>query len=158
VEAGRVLLDGRRTATDEPKSTASRRTVPVEEIQRGTGALLRSLKAARPLTGSSWAPDTRTLVWSWWISSGSPFGRSPQRPLPEAVPSGGAPAHLPPPRSAHAGRAMDRPGVAPVDAAPLMGHTVDVYVSTYLRPSAKGAEVRCQCSRSRSGRWVLKCC
>jgi integrase len=29
--------------------------------------------------------------------------------------------------------AMDRTGVAPVDAAPLLGHTVDVYVSTYLR-------------------------
>jgi site-specific recombinase XerC len=45
VEHGRVLLDGDRTATDDPKSTASRRTVPVEEIQPGTVALLRALKA-----------------------------------------------------------------------------------------------------------------
>jgi hypothetical protein len=45
VEAGRVLLDGHRTATDDPKSSASRRTVPVEEIQPGTVALLRSLRA-----------------------------------------------------------------------------------------------------------------
>jgi hypothetical protein len=45
VQAGRVLLDGHRTATDDPKSTASRRTVPVEQIQPGTVALLRSLKA-----------------------------------------------------------------------------------------------------------------
>ena len=29
-------------------------------------------------------------------------------------------------------------GVAPVDAAALMGHTVDVYISTYLRPSETG--------------------
>jgi integrase len=43
VQAGRVLLDGR--PTDDPKSAASRRTVPVEEIQPGTVALLRSLRA-----------------------------------------------------------------------------------------------------------------
>jgi site-specific recombinase XerC len=45
VEHGRVLLDGHRTATDDPKSTASRRTVPVEEVQPGTVALLRTLRA-----------------------------------------------------------------------------------------------------------------
>jgi hypothetical protein len=36
VEHGRVLLDGHRTAIDEPKSKASKRTVPVEDIQPGT--------------------------------------------------------------------------------------------------------------------------
>ena len=35
--------------------------------------------------------------------------------------------------------AMDRAGVAPVDPAPPLGHTVGVYVSTYLRPSEQGA-------------------
>jgi integrase len=45
VQAGRVLLDGTRTATDDPKSSASHRTVPVEDMHRGTVALLRSLKA-----------------------------------------------------------------------------------------------------------------
>jgi integrase len=45
IEHGRVLLDGRRTATDDPKSTASRRTISVDEIQPGTVALLRTLKA-----------------------------------------------------------------------------------------------------------------
>jgi hypothetical protein len=34
IKAGRVLLDGHRTATDDPKSSASHRTVPVEEIQQ----------------------------------------------------------------------------------------------------------------------------
>jgi hypothetical protein len=42
--AGRVLVDGQRTATDDPRSSASRRTVPLEEIQLGTVALLRTLK------------------------------------------------------------------------------------------------------------------
>ena len=41
IEAGRVLIDGRRTATDDPKSKASQRSVPVEDIQPGTIALLR---------------------------------------------------------------------------------------------------------------------
>lgn len=29
--------------------------------------------------------------------------------------------------------------VAPVDAAPLLGHTVGVYINTYLRPTEEGA-------------------
>jgi integrase len=36
VQAGRVLLDGHRTAADDPMSTASHRTVPVEEMHTGT--------------------------------------------------------------------------------------------------------------------------
>jgi hypothetical protein len=35
--------------------------------------------------------------------------------------------------------AMDRAGVAILDGAALLGHTPDVYVSTYLRKSEKGA-------------------
>jgi integrase len=53
VQAGRVLLNGKRTATDDPKSTASHRTVSVEEMHPGTVALLRTQRLARPLTGSS---------------------------------------------------------------------------------------------------------
>jgi hypothetical protein len=45
VQAGRVLLNGKRTATDDPKSTASHRTVSVEEMHPGMVALLRTLKA-----------------------------------------------------------------------------------------------------------------
>lgn len=46
VEAGRVSLDGgQRTATDDPKSEASKRVVAVEQLQPGTVALLRALKA-----------------------------------------------------------------------------------------------------------------
>jgi hypothetical protein len=49
VQAGRVTLDRHRSRTDEPKSKASQRSVPVEEIQPGTVALLRSKSS----TGSS---------------------------------------------------------------------------------------------------------
>ena len=47
VSTGRVLLldGGRGTAADDPKSTASHRTVSVEEMHPGTVALLRSLSA-----------------------------------------------------------------------------------------------------------------
>ena len=46
VQAGRVLLDGKRTATDDPKvPSASHRTDPVEAMHTGTVALLRSLRA-----------------------------------------------------------------------------------------------------------------
>jgi integrase len=45
VQAGRVLLDGARTITDFPKSSASHRTVPVEAMHPDTVALHRTLKA-----------------------------------------------------------------------------------------------------------------
>jgi site-specific recombinase XerC len=45
IEAGRVLLDGSPTTIDEPKSKASQRSVPMEDIQPGTTVLLRSLRA-----------------------------------------------------------------------------------------------------------------
>ena len=57
VQAGRVLLDRTRTATDDPKSSASHRTLAVEEVQPGTVAQLRS-RRGRPLTGWSWVPGT----------------------------------------------------------------------------------------------------
>jgi integrase len=72
VEHGRVLLDGNRTATDDPKSTASRRTVPVEEIQPGTVALLRALKARQ-------AADRLLLGTGYVETLVDPLGR-PVRP------------------------------------------------------------------------------
>jgi site-specific recombinase XerC len=42
IEHGRVLLDGNRTTTDDPKSKASRRTISVEDVQPGTVALHRA--------------------------------------------------------------------------------------------------------------------
>jgi hypothetical protein len=34
---------------------------------------------------------------------------------------------------------MNRAGVAPVDAAPLLLHTPQTYIDTYLRPTVHGA-------------------
>jgi integrase len=65
VSAGRVLLDGHRTAIDDPKSTASRRTVPAEQIRPGTVAMLRALKARqaadRLMIGPGY-PDTGLVL------------------------------------------------------------------------------------------------
>jgi hypothetical protein len=91
VQAGRVLLDGRRTATDDPKSAASRRTVPVEEIQPGTvgtPALAQGVSGrgqARP--GRLWVPGRPVccLETRWEHLSGP---RRVLGPLPGGVPYG----------------------------------------------------------------------
>lgn len=36
------------------------------------------------------------------------------------------------------GRRLHEAGVAPVDAAALLGHTVEVYLSTYLQSTSAG--------------------
>jgi hypothetical protein len=63
IEAGRVLLDGHRTATEDPKSSASHRTVSVKEIQPGTVALLRCLRARHHAERFVWALGTRRPAW-----------------------------------------------------------------------------------------------
>jgi hypothetical protein len=65
VQAGRILLDGQRTATDDSRSSVSRRSVPLEEIHLGTVALLRTLKARqaadRLVLGAGY-PETGLLL------------------------------------------------------------------------------------------------
>jgi integrase len=137
VEHGRVLLDGNRTATDDPKSTASRRTVPVEEIQPGTVALLRALKARQ-------AAD-RLLLGNWVRGDARRSARPAcatgvvLRSFPELCTQAGVRTiHLHLVRHTLAVE-MIRAGVAIVDGAALLGHTPDVFVSTYLRKSESGA-------------------
>jgi integrase len=129
VEHGRVLLDGHRTATDDPKSTASKRTVPVEEIQPGTVALLRSLKARQAADrlglGSGYEETGLVLVDALGAPVRPELYSDRFRRLSQQA--GLRPIHLHLVRHTLA-VAMDRAGVAPVDAAPLLGHTVDVYI------------------------------
>jgi integrase len=140
VERGRVTLDGLRTSTDDPKSKASRRTVPVDEVQPGTVALLKALKARqaadRLLLGAGYEESGFVLV--------DPLGR-PVRPelysdrFRELCREAGLrEIHLHLVRHTLA-VAMNRHFVAIVDAAALLGHTPDVYVATYLRKSEQGA-------------------
>jgi hypothetical protein len=62
-----------------------------------------------------------------------------------------------PPCSPHTRRGYGPSGVSPVGATPLLGLTVDVYISTYLRTLREGWSVGCQCSRSRPGRCPFHC-
>jgi integrase len=66
VQAGRVLLDRHRTATEGPKSSASHRTVPVVAMHPGAVALLRTLKARqaadRLVLGSGYPETGYVLV------------------------------------------------------------------------------------------------
>jgi integrase len=140
IEHGRVLLDGRRTATDDPKSSASRRTISVDEIQPGTVALLRSLKARqaadRLSLGSGYAETGLVLVDALGKPVRPELYSDRFRRLSRQA--GLRVIHLHLVRHTLA-VAMDRAGVAITDGAALLGHTPDVYVSTYLRRSEQGA-------------------
>jgi len=141
VEASRVLLDGgTRTVTDDPKSKASRRTVPVEDMHPGTVALLRSLKVRQ-------AAD-RLALGAAYQDTGLVLVDSLGRPVrPEAYSDRFAvlsrQAGVPVVRL-HAVRhtlalMMHRAGQAPADAAALLGHTVAVHLATYVPLTERGA-------------------
>ena len=134
-------MDGHNTVTDDPKSAASKRTVPVEEIQPGTTALLRALKARqaseRLMLGAGYTETGLVLV----NALGAP--RAPGAVLGSIPAVVSSEAGLPAIRL-HWVRhtlavAMNRAGVPIVDAAALLGHTPDVYVATYLKKSEQGA-------------------
>jgi integrase len=139
VEHGRVLLDGHRTATDDPKSTASRRTVPVEGIHAGTVALLRALRARqardRLMLGAGY-PETGLVVVN---ALGEPIRPElyADRFRKLCRETGLRIIHLHYVRHTLAGELI-RAGVTIVDAAALLGHTPDVFVSTYLKKSDAG--------------------
>jgi integrase len=134
------LLDGHRTAAEDPKSSASHRTVSVEEIQPGTVALLRSLRAhhhaERLILGAGYSETGLVLV--------NPLG-TPIRPDTYsdrfAVLSRQAGVRKVKIHNVRHTLAliMHRAGLAPGDAAALLGHTVAVHLSTYVPLTEKGA-------------------
>jgi integrase len=136
---GRVLLDGHRTAIDDPKSAASRRTVSIEDILPGTVALFRALSARQAADKLGMGPD--------YLETGLVLVDALGRPIrPDTYSdrysrlcreAGVRPIHPHLVRHALANK-MNRAGVAIVDAAALLGHTPQVYMSTYLRPTEQG--------------------
>jgi integrase len=139
VTAGRVLLTKGQTATDEPKSSASRRVVPVEQMHPGSVALLRALRAAqaadRLAAGSAWGGSDLVVV--------DPIGRPVH---PDTVSDGwrrlcreaGVPE-----TGTHAIRhalatSLHGVGVAPADASAMLGHEVGTHLAYYVQPSAAG--------------------
>lgn len=156
VRQGRVAVDGgRATVTDEPKSAQRRRTVPVEVIHPGTVALLRTLALRQT--------EHRLRAGAAWHDSGlvvtDELGRGPR---PEVYSdrfrrvcrSAGVPGIR-----LHSVRHslafwLHSLGVTPADAAALLGHTVEVHLSTYLPESgnagvARAADVLGRATRGR---------
>jgi integrase len=141
VTQARVLLDGKTTVTDAPKSAASWRTVPVESMHAGSTALLRAhrrTQAAQRLQAGAGRAESDLLALD---AVGQPI-------RPEAYSDEFArlcrQAGVPTIRM-HAVRhtlalTMHRAGTAPADAASLLGHSLAVHLSTYVPRSAKGAE------------------
>lgn len=143
VRQGRVALaaSGAGTHTDAPKSAQRRRTVPVEMLHPGTVAMLKSLKAAqaadRLKVGSAYANGT--TVESQYVVVNE-LGE-PVRPevysdtFKRLCVAAGVPVIR-----LHSVRHslafwLHGIGVTPADAASLLGHTVEVHLSTYLPES-----------------------
>lgn len=135
ISRGRVALDGSRTTVDDPKSSASWRTVPVEQMHPGTVDLLRTLAKDR-LRSLHIEPDNDYVVVD---ALGQPM-------RPEAFSDrfsalcrkAGVPVvRLHSTRHALAGM-LHRAGVAPADAAALLGHQVTTHLTFYVKPSEHG--------------------
>lgn len=132
VSQGRVALNHGHH-TDDPKSAQRVRAVPVEVIHPGTVTLLRALSARQ-------AAD-RLKLGSDYRDSGLVVVNALGEPLRPEVYSdrfrrlckvAGVP-----PITLHSVRHslafwLHKLGVSPADAAALLGHTVEVHLSTYL--------------------------
>jgi integrase len=133
ISQGRIALD-RMDHTDDPKSRARRRAIPVEAMWPGTVSSLRALSARqsadRLRVGGQYATTGDLVVVDVlgravrpeWYSD-----RFRQLCLAAGVPV----IRLHSVRHSLAFW-MHHEGVTPADAAALPGHTVEVHLSTYL--------------------------
>lgn len=138
VAQGRVQLhhEGQHSHVDEPKSEQRRRTVPVEVIHPGTVALLRSLRARqaadRLRAGAAYSESGLVVVDALGVPVRPEWYSDTFRRTCRAA---GVPVIR-----LHSVRHslafwLHKVGVSPADAAALLGHTVEVHLSTYLPDS-----------------------
>ncbi len=140
VKAGRVRVDGGTSdVVDDPKSRASWRTVPVEAMHPGIVALMRTLRARQ-------AAD-RLAAGKAYRESGLVVVDALGQPIrPEAYSdrfgvlcrSVGVPVVR-----LHSVRhtlalILHRAGEAPADVAALLGHSLEVHLSTYVPRTERG--------------------
>lgn len=142
VRQGRVQLSSGDTPIEEPKSGQRRRVVPVEVIHNGTVDLLRKLKARqaedRLAAGAAWNDSGLVVVdelgkglrpatysaWFWKLCESGGHRRIKLHSVRHSLAFW-----------------LHSLGVPPADAAALLGHTVEVHLSTYLPESgATGIE------------------
>lgn len=138
INQGRVQLqhDGQRAQVDEPKTAQRRRTVPVEQVYPGTVGLLRSLRARqaadRLKMGAAYTDTGLVVVDAAGVPLRPENYSDRFRRLCEDA---GVPVIR-----LHSVRhslafLLHLLGVTPADAAALLGHTVEVHLSTYLPDS-----------------------
>lgn len=145
IQQGRVVLQmgGQRSVPDEPKSKQRKRTIDVEQAWPGTIALLRALKARQAAdklrAGSAYRDTDYVLVDNLgsWIRPELYSDRF--RRLCKAA---GVPVIR-----LHSVRhslafLLHQAGVVPADAAEMLGHRVEVHLSTYLPDSGESGAVR----------------
>jgi integrase len=141
VAASRVRTGhGSDTERDDPKSDASERTVPIEELAPGTVAVLRSLRATqaaqRLAAGSAW--ESSGLVVADALGRGIHPETYSQRWLKLRRDAGVPKIRMHEVRHTLA-LTMHRAGVAPADAAALLGHTVGTHLQFYVPRTEQGA-------------------
>jgi integrase len=133
VSQGRVALDGGASTVDDPKSDQRVRAVPVESIHPGTVALLKKMKAKQAAdklrAGAAWRASEFVVV----DELGDPL--APQvysdRFRRLCADAGVRAIKLHSVRHSLAFW-LHQLGVAPADAAALLGHSTEVHLSTYL--------------------------
>lgn len=135
ISQGRVALDhaDHPDHIDDPKSEARRRAVPVEAMHPGTVALLRSLSARqaaeRLAAGPAYVDSGLVVVDALGVPVRPEWYSDRFRALCGAAEVPSITLH-----SVRHSLAfwLHSLGVTPADAAALLGHTVDVHLSTYL--------------------------
>ena len=142
ISMGRVALEDGSTEQNDPKSAQRVRAVPFEAIHPGTVALLKRMKAQQAadklLAGVAWRDSGLVVV----DQVGDPL--APQvysDRFRRLCTSAGVPSI-----KLHNVRHsiafwLHQLGVAPADAAALLGHSVEVHLSTYL-PHSGAAGIR----------------
>ena len=156
VRAGRVAIGDGRLERDDAKSEASERTVPVETIEAGTVALLRQLKRKQAEDRLAVGP-----AYGHASSGTSSSNAAPEGPSLVVVDELGLPVHPDaytarfravskradvPTVGMHSVRhslalRMHRLGVAPADAASLLGHTVSTPLAVLRTEDQPGCRV-----------------
>jgi integrase len=133
VSLGRVALDDGTTVIDDPKSAQRVRAVPFEAIHPGSIALLKRMKAKQAAdklaAGAAWRDSGLVVV----DELGDPL--APQvysdRFRRLCASAGVTTINLHSVRHSLAFW-LHQIGVAPADAAALLGHSTEVHLSTYL--------------------------
>jgi integrase len=142
VSVGRVALENGGTEQNDPKSAQRVRAVPFEAIHPGTIVLLKRMKAQQAAN--------RLLAGVAWRDSGLVVVDEVGDPLSPQVYSDRfrrlcATAGVPTIKLHNVRHSiafwLHQLGVAPADAAALLGHSVEVHLSTYL-PHSGAAGIR----------------